>query len=316
MSHSENSFECSKLILEINKLKKINRVLVQRVERSMDLEGDSYALFQTAIVLEAKVQERTASLEKIVSSLNQANDALTDAKEKAEQAVQAKSKFLARMSHELRTPLNAILGYGQLMQGADEQPLNARYSGYLDIMLNAGAHLLELINEVLDLAKIDAGKMSLSITKVDASIVIDDCLALLKPVAAERNIEIIINAKANLSCLIQADTIRLRQVLINLLTNAIKYNREGGKIHLGCDKSSKDALHFSITDEGNGIPAGDYSQIFEPFERLNHHAEVKGSGIGLAVCKQLIELMGGKIGVESQKDHGSTFWFELPLHHI
>ncbi len=313
MSKDDTCPHCRKLERELLKLKTINRVLVERVEHSMDLEGDSYNLFQAAIALEDKVHERTAALQKMVASLNAANDALKAANQKAEQAVEAKSKFLARMSHELRTPLNAILGFGQLMQEDEDEPLSAKHADYQKTVLKAGEHLLGLINEVLDLARIDAGKTSIQVEDVDARVVLQECLALLRPVAAQSRVEFTIEGEESLTCYVKADRVRLKQVLINLLSNAIKYNKEGGRVVLRCNVTNNNRVHFGVSDEGQGIAPHEYKQIFEPFERLPHHEEIRGSGIGLAVSRQLVELMGGEISVTSVPGRGSTFCFELPL---
>ncbi len=312
MSENEGCPHCRELEKELDKSRTINRVLAERIEHSMDLEGDNYALFQSAIALESKVRKRTATLEEMVESLNQANDALKAAKEKAEQATQAKSKFLARMSHELRTPMNAILGFSQLMQADTANPLSPSHADYLKEILNAGEHLLELINEVLDLTKIDAGKIRLSIEDVDVWPVLRDCIALLGPVAEQRKIEFIIEDEGNTGCHVRADRVRLKQILINLLTNAIKYNKESGLVILSCNKLKDGWIRVAISDEGTGIAQHQHKQIFETFERLSHHAEIEGTGIGLALTRQLLVLMGGDIGVDSVTGTGSTFWFKLP----
>ena len=312
MSKKETCPHCRELEKELEKSRKINRVLAERIEHSMDLEGDSYALFQSAIALENKVKKRTLALEEMVESLNEANDALKAAKEKAEQATQAKSKFLARMSHELRTPMNAILGFSQLIQADTANPLSPSHADYLKEILNAGEHLLELINEVLDLTKIDAGKIHLSIEDVDIRPLLRDCITLLGPVAVQRKIEFIIEDEENTNHHVRADRVRLKQILINLLTNAIKYNKESGRVILSCNKLKDGWIRVAITDEGSGIAQHQHNQIFETFERLSHHAEIEGAGIGLSLTRQLLVLMEGDIGVDSIPGKGSTFWFKLP----
>lgn len=312
MNKKEACPHCLELENKLDKAKKINQVLVERIEHSMDFEGDSYALFQSAIALENRVKRRTAALEEMVESLNQANDSLKAAKEKAEQAAQAKSKFLARMSHELRTPMNAILGFGQLMQSDPANLLSPSYADYLKEILGAGEHLLELINEVLDLAKIDAEKVRLSIEDVEIWPALRECLTLLGPVAKQRKIELVIEENENTKCHVRADRVRLKQIMINLLTNAIKYNKQGGRVVLRCHGLKEDWTRVTISDQGAGIAPHEQKKIFEPFKRLSQHAEIEGTGIGLALTRQLLILMKGDIGVDSIPGKGSSFWFELP----
>ncbi|MFM1892738.1 MAG: hypothetical protein RLZ44_1815, partial [Pseudomonadota bacterium] len=216
------------------------------------------------------------------------------------------------MSHELRTPLNAILGFSQLLESDPDHPLADIQSDNVQEILRAGAHLLELINEVLDLARIEAGKLTISQEPVALAPMLDDCLTLIRPLAEVRGIQVI---EAGHGCgeHVQADRVRLKQVLLNLLSNAVKYNRDQGKLGLVC-VVEQDAVQVRITDTGPGLTAEQQARLFAPFERLGaDRTKVEGTGIGLALSKRLVELMGGTIGVESKPDIGSTFWIRLPL---
>lgn len=236
--------------------------------------------------------------------------------EAAQKASQAKSEFLSRMSHELRTPLNSILGFGQLLQMDDlddDQRENVAY------IMRAGKHLLGLINEVLDIARIEAGRMSLSLEPVEVAQVIGECLDFVHPMADQRSLHVdgglasgILQGKY-----VVADQQRLKQVLLNLLANAIKYNTEGGSVVLTYEETAKndaELLRISITDTGPGISEEKMHKLFSPFERLDaEDMQVEGSGLGLVLTKRLLEAMGGEIGVDSTVGQGSTFWIELPL---
>ncbi len=245
-----------------------------------------------------------------ISSRKRHEAQLLAAKNEAERANLAKSKFLSSMSHELRTPMNAVLGFAQLME-MDVRLLNEHREGAGEI-LKAGRHLMQLIDEVLDLAKIEGGNIELSIEAVVLSEVIDACLALVKPMAEARGIQIMVSADCS-SILLRADSLRLKQCLLNLLSNAIKYNRPGGKVELGCRLVSSGLIRIQVSDTGVGIPKERLGELFRPFNRLGAEGlNIQGTGIGLAITRQLVELMGGAIGVDSLKGVGSTFWLELP----
>jgi signal transduction histidine kinase/CheY-like chemotaxis protein len=252
--------------------------------------------------LEQRIEERTASL--------------AGAKEEAERANLAKSEFLSRMSHELRTPMNAILGFGQLLEADPGVPLAPQQAESVHEILHAGRHLLELINEVLDLARIESGRLELSLEPVQLDLVIRECLALMQPLAEQRQIGLASDPAC--ACNIQADSIRLRQVLLNLLSNAVKYNRVGGSVQVACHIArhnvSAGRVRIAVTDNGRGISAEAMPRLFMPFERLEPaYDATEGTGVGLAISKKLVEAMQGNIGVESVAGVGSTFWIELPL---
>lgn len=244
-----------------------------------------------------------------ISTRKEAEAALMRARDEAELANQAKSEFLSRMSHELRTPLNAILGFGQLLQRAN---LGALQTDNVGEILHAGRHLLELINEVLDLARIESGKYMVSLQPVTLLPLIADCVGLIRPQAENRGIDLCESAQ-DCGVLLRADSTRLKQVLLNLLSNAVKYNRPRGSISVSCALLG-DTVQIRISDTGAGLTVEQQARLFKPFERLDADSTaIEGTGIGLALSKRLVELMGGRIGVKSEPGVGSTFWLTLPL---
>ncbi|MHB9119179.1 MAG: hybrid sensor histidine kinase/response regulator [Burkholderiales bacterium] len=238
------------------------------------------------------------------------NAELESAKTGAEKASRAKSDFLSSMSHELRTPLNAILGFAQLLEVGSPPPTAAQ-SVRLQQIIKAGWYLLELINEILDLAVIESGQLSLSREPVSLIDVMRECQAMIEPQAQQRAIHINFLPFDN-TWFAHADRTRVKQVLINLLSNAIKYNREHGTVEVECTARTPERLCISIKDSGFGLPPEKLAQLFQPFNRLGQEASTEeGTGIGLVVTKQLVELMGGTIGVKSTVGVGSEFWVEL-----
>ena len=239
--------------------------------------------------------------------------ALQESKIEAEKANQAKSQFLSSMSHELRTPMHAILGFAQLMTIDPNDPLSESHQENIEEILKAGQHLLDLINEVLDLAKIESGKIAFKIQHVLPQQIIQECISLITPLATKHSIKLFIDSNNEEHTQISIDPIRFRQIILNLLSNAVKYNQKNGEVHL---KISHTKLHYKIEirDTGKGIPQERLSELFKPFSRLvDDHIPIEGSGIGLVVTKELVERMNGKIGVESTEGIGSTFWVTLPV---
>ena len=255
----------------------------------------------------------TESNDQLADALRQAEEAQSDAehaREEATQANRAKTDFLARMSHELRTPLNAILGFGQLLE-TSELPPDAEEG--VQYILKGGRHLLGLINEVLDLAGIEAGTLTLSLEPVHAGELINDTLAMIQPLASSRSIEVT-SVIEPCNAYVVTDRQRCRQVLLNLLANAVKYNRDGGQVHIYCVPITHETLRVSVRDTGPGIDPARCAQLFEPFERLGAEGSgVEGTGLGLALSKQLMERLGGAIGVDTTPGEGSTFWIDLPV---
>ncbi|MBV9864615.1 MAG: PAS domain S-box protein [Abitibacteriaceae bacterium] len=277
------------------------------------------ALQKSRDELEMRVAQRTAELAAL-------NVSLQKAKEEADTANQAKSEFLSRMSHELRTPLNAILGFGQILEAQD---LTALQQESIAHILKGGRHLLGLINEILDIARVEAGRVDLSIEPVAINEVVREALDLVSPLAAQHNVQLNGANALTYPGYVLADRQRLKQALINLLSNAVKYNRKGGRVTVLCEAihnapdhnapeqtwdTAVGLIRLGVQDTGLGIAPDDIQKLFVPFERLKAGTtEIEGTGLGLALSKRLIEAMQGTLTVESRRGQGSTFTIELPL---
>jgi signal transduction histidine kinase len=288
------------------------QVLALLENRELTLrQQNQEALRQANAALELRVRERTAELELSNTQLSQSNQEALVAREEAERANLAKSEFLSRMSHELRTPLNAILGFGQIleMRGVDADPLEQES---VQLILAGGRHLLGLINEVLDIARVEAGGMELCIEPIQLDELVSEVFSLLRPLAAQRGIGLGQELWAPEHNHVLADHQRLRQVLLNLVSNAIKYNRPDGEVTISTSGAAEGKTRISVHDTGPGIAPDDLPKLFKPFERLNaDNSDVEGTGLGLVLSHRLAMAMGGTLQVESVLEQGSTFFLEL-----
>ncbi|QPJ64661.1 MAG: response regulator [Candidatus Nitrohelix vancouverensis] len=248
-----------------------------------------------------------------ITERENAKTELVKAKKTAEQANQAKSQFLARMSHEFRTPLNSILGFGQLLEMDDEPPKSEEQKENLSRILRAGEQLLELVDGILDLSALDAGEISLSPHTVNLSEIVDNAISLLRPRALEGEVTLQFDNYFEPPLFAHADASRLRQILTTLIANAVKFTRPGGKVCVGVEMREGDFIRVGVRDTGIGIPEDNRKQMFKAFSRISHfNDEITGAGINLAVAKQLIEMMGGRIDYESVVGEGSYFYFDIP----
>jgi len=246
-----------------------------------------------------------------ITEVKQTHKILELAKDEAVKANMAKSQFLSSMSHELRTPLNAIIGFAQLLSLDKNQFTDDQYDSINEISLG-GKHLLKLISEILDFAKIESGKFTVNMRNVSLQKIVDECLSVITPIANEKSLKI--NFESAKDYILYADETRLKQILLNYLSNAVKYNKDNGSINLTFTDIDGQRLKVTVTDTGIGLSDIQIDKLFIPFERVGaEDTVVAGAGIGLVISKELVELMGGRVGVESQAGVGSSFWFELIL---
>ncbi|MEW6272966.1 MAG: 7TM diverse intracellular signaling domain-containing protein [Thermodesulfobacteriota bacterium] len=256
--------------------------------------------------LELRIEQRTAALAR-------RGEELSEKTRQLEVANRHKSRFLATMSHELRTPLNAVIGFSQLLLSRKFGELNARQSGYVDDILESGRHLLSLINDILDLSKVEAGRMELELSRFDLPAALDNALALVRERASSHGVELSSRVDERIGELV-ADERKLKQVLVNLLTNAVKFTRQGGSVEVTAARSDG-AVQIAVRDTGIGIAPEDQDAIFEEFCQVGTGSVqgIEGTGLGLSLARRLVELHGGRIWVESEIGRGSTFTFSLPL---
>jgi signal transduction histidine kinase/ActR/RegA family two-component response regulator len=271
------------------------------------LAGGSALAVLLAALIEVLSRRRVYALRLV----EQRTRALWQAQAAAEAANRSKSDFLSRMSHELRTPLNAVLGFGQLLE-LDELSPDQRQA--VSQITKGGRHLLDLINEILDITQIETGQLSLSPESVLVSDLLTDTVELVAPLAEERSVHLLPANGPACQRFIFVDRQRVKQILLNLLGNGIKYNRQGGTVSISCAEERTGWLRIQVTDTGPGIPKQQFGLLFTPFERLGaEQTTVEGTGIGLALSRRLAEVMGGTLDVESTVGRGSTFWVEFPL---
>lgn len=240
---------------------------------------------------------------------------LRDARVLAEAGSEAKSEFLSSMSHELRTPLNAILGFAQLLQRDKKEPLSERHRARVEQILKGGEHLLRLIDDILDLSRIEAGGVSISTEPIDAMEVVREVVTTLGPVAQRAEVKVELEPPSVDVPMVSADRTRFAQILMNLGSNAIKYNKKGGTVKFAISPADGDHLRAAVVDDGFGIPLDKQDKVFQPFQRAGQETgPIEGTGIGLAITKRLAELMHGAVGFESKPDVGSKFWVDLPIY--
>ena len=301
----------NEILDSLNKDKPIRKIEI--LMRTKDGAVKTGLLSADSITLGTRKCLLTVTLD--ISDRKKAEEALKIAQQEAERANVAKSEFLSRMSHELRTPMNSILGFAQLLEMSE---LNPGQKKGVNHIMHSGKHLLDLINEVLDISRIEAGRLSLSPEPVQISNIIQEMIDIVKPLANGRQLTLeLIDSPTN-NLFIKSDRQRLKQVLLNLINNAIKYNREGGSITIKSETMPKNKegiipIRISITDTGLGISQENISNLFKPFERAGaERTATEGTGLGLAVVKKLVDVMGGSLGVDSVLNEGSTFWIELP----
>ena len=245
-----------------------------------------------------------------VTERSRIEKALREAKDEADRANMAKSEFLSRMSHELRTPLNAILGFGQLLERQSPTDAQRNRVGYI---LSAGRHLLNLINEVLDISRIEAGNLQLSVEPMSIADAVAEAVDLVRPLAADQDIDLSTSVDLDQDCFVRGDRQRFKQVLLNLLTNAIKYTPRGGRVTVAYAAAHDGNIRLTVRDTGRGIAADKLARLFTPFDRLGaEQSTVEGTGLGLALCQRLMHAMQGSIGVQSSIGNGSAFWIDLP----
>ncbi|MEZ5965017.1 MAG: ATP-binding protein [Planctomycetota bacterium] len=296
---------------EIDKLRRVNAVLMDRVERSMDLQDDAFSLFQAATTLEGKVRERTAALEEALRHIEASNARLTAAKEAADAANRAKSEFLANMSHEIRTPMNGVMGMGELLS---KTVLSEQQRAYVSTLRRSAGALLHIIDDVLDFSKMEAGRLEIESLDFDMRDVVEDVVEFLGSQALAKGVELVCEFPADVDMGAHGDAKRTRQVIINLVGNAIKFTAAGTVAVRVLDDDDGNYLRVEVSDTGIGIPEPAQCKIFEAFTQADGSTTRRfgGTGLGLSIAKGFVTRMRGQIGVHSNQSTGSTFWFTMP----
>ncbi|MGD9841718.1 MAG: ATP-binding protein [Steroidobacteraceae bacterium] len=312
---AELTARCAELENRLAQLGRINASLMDRVERDMDAQGNSFSIFQGAIALESQVKERTIALQQALHRLEQTNSELHASNLAAQQASRAKSAFLAAMSHELRTPMNGVIGMTEIL-------LNTHLDEYQQRSTRTIRHsalsLLRILNDILDFSKIEAGQMQTEEAPFDLRQTFDSSLSILKPQLDKKGLELRLDWPAELPVAVLGDSIRFAQILTNLLGNAIKFTAQGF-IAVRVQTMTVDAAsieyRFEITDSGIGIKPEAIARLFNPFTQADSSTtrQFGGTGLGLVIVRRLCTLMGGECGVQSEYGHGSCFWFTLKL---
>lgn len=278
-----------------------------------DMEVNSAGMYQLTVDGDQEVFIGTVGVIRDITERKYTEQVLEIAKQKADAANQAKSEFLSQMSHELRTPLNAILGFSQLLITDDINPLESDQNEALKEIHKAGGHLLDLINEILDLAKIESGKLTLNMEPCNPKQILLESYKIGSVLAKSNDIEFNYQCTIGDTVRINIDMMRLKQILLNLVSNAIKYNRRQGNVNLSCNQKSEQCLRIIITDTGYGLSDDELTKVFQPFYRTSRTKGIDGTGIGLTITKQLVEMMDGKLGVKSELGKGTEFWVDLPV---
>lgn len=311
MSTSETENRCEELASEVDRLNKINRALMTRVERATDLTGNAFSLFQAATVLDDRVQERTEALQEALAVLKGTNCELVTAKESADQANAAKSEFLANMSHELRTPLHGILSFAGFGIEKHENAKRDKLGGYFECIRKSGEILLVLLNDLLELAKLEAGKMEFEMASTDVTALSASVVDEFVSQVSEKDLSMRMESTER-STLTIADPSRIKQVLRNLLGNAVRYSPGGGIIECAVF-SAEDLVRVEVRDMGPGIKPDELEIVFSKFvQSSTTKTGAGGTGLGLSICKEIVEAHSGRIWAENNANGGATLVFELP----
>ncbi len=323
-----DGFETAKLMRGIEKTKHLPIIFITALNKDSGYLSKGYEagavdyLFKplNPVALKGKVQvfldlyKQKSIIEKQSIELQERVQESLNAKNEAERANRAKSEFLSNMSHELRTPLNAIIGFAQIMAADKREPLTNSHLESVNQVLQGGKHLLALINDILDLSHIESGKFTLSVEKVDLNSIMEEVKLTLESLAENRRITLVDQTREELKYNVCVDRLRLKQILLNLGSNAVKYNKENGKVILSSERLDNNFLRINVADTGPGISEDKQKLLFEPFNRLDRtFSEIEGTGIGLTIVKKLIELMNGKVGFDSCVGEGTRFFIDVPL---